>query len=176
MIAHISVPSETPKETALFFAAIMDGVAFDFPVVAGAAIAVARDGSGSAVEVYPPRMMHHPGTGQVEQTASPRGPATMPWEDQIYPDAVDDRASSFHLAIETKLTRAEVISRASTLGWRALYCDRAGVFGVVEVWIDNRYLVEVLPPEESVRYRNFMNPQGCAAMFGAGILGAGIAP
>lgn len=62
MIAHISVPSRTPRETALFFAAVIDGLVFDFPVVPGASIAVARDGSGLAVEVYPKRMAHHPGT------------------------------------------------------------------------------------------------------------------
>lgn len=169
MIAHMSVPSATPMETALFFAALIDGVAFDFPVVAGAAIAVARDGSGTAVEVYPPAMAHHPGTGQADHTATLNGPAAMPWEDQIYPEPEDGRASSFHLAIETRLTRAEVMSRANTLGWRSLFCERAGVFGVIEVWIDNRYLVEVLTTEEAVRYRNFMNPVGCAPMFGAAI-------
>jgi hypothetical protein len=169
MIAHMSVPSANPKQTAHFFAAVIDGLVFDFPVVAGAAVAVARDGSGAAIEVYPPGMTHHLGTGQVDPTAMPKGPAMMPWEDQIYPEPVDNRPSSFHLAIETKLTRSEVISRAAKLGWRSLYCDRGGVFGVVEVWIDNRYLVEVLTPEEAVRYRNFMNPQGCASMFGAGV-------
>ena len=93
----------------------------------------------------------------------------MPWEDQIYLESADNRPSGFHLAIETKLTRDEIISRAEKLGWRSLYCDRAGVFGVIEVWIDNLYLVEVLTQEEVIRYRNFMNPQGCAAMFGAGV-------
>ena len=63
MIAHMSVPAENPRETARFFAAVIDGLVFDFPVVTGAAIAVARDGSGIAVEVYPPSMRHHPRRG-----------------------------------------------------------------------------------------------------------------
>lgn len=169
MIAHISIPSENPQETALFFAAVIGGLVFDFPVVAGASIAVARDGSGTAVEVYPPSMKHHPGAGQVDPTVKPEGPATMPWEDQIYSETAERRPSSFHLAIETQLTEAEVISRAQSLGWRSLACERAGVFGVVEVWVDNTYLVEVLVPEQAARYRSFMNTHGCAAMFGAGI-------
>lgn len=78
MIAHISIPSENPKQTALFLAAVIDGLAFDFPVVTGASIAVARDGSGTAVEVYPTTMKHHPGTGQVDPTPKPEGPDTMP--------------------------------------------------------------------------------------------------
>lgn len=169
MIAHLSIPAENPKETALFFAAIIDGLVFNFPVVPGASVAVARDGSGTAVEVYPSSMAHHPGTGQPDPTLQPEGPMAMPWEDQIYAAPTENRPSSFHLAIETKLSAAEVISRSQSLGWRSLACNRGGVFGVVEVWVDNIYLVEVLVPEEVARYRNFMNITGCAAMFGPGI-------
>ncbi len=169
MIAHLSIPSATPKATALFFAAIIDGLAFEFPVVPGAFIAVARDGSGTAVEVYPPTMAHHPGSGQPDPSVLPSGPTAMPWEDQIYPESVEPRPSSFHVAIATHLSTAEVMARSQALGWRTVDCDRAGVFGVVEVWVDNLYLVEVLVPESAARYRNFMNPTGVAAMFGAGI-------
>lgn len=169
MIAHISIPSENPKQTALFFAAVIGGLVFDFPVVAGAAIAVARNGSGTAVEVYPPSMKHHPGTGAVDPAVRPAGMAPMPWEDQIFSESGERRPTSFHLAIDTQLSEAEVISRAQSLGWRVLACERAGVFGVVEVWVDNLYLVEVLVPEQAARYRSFMNTHGCAAMFGAGI-------
>lgn len=168
MIAHLSVPSETPRETALFFAAIIDGLVFDFPVVPGASIAVARDGSGTAVEVYPPSMKHHPGTGRIDPKLTPDGPQTMPWEDQIFAEPGESGASSFHLAIATQLSEAQILARAKTLGWRALACERAGVFGVVEVWVDNRYLVEVLVPKQATRYRAFMNIEGCTAMFGAG--------
>lgn len=168
MIAHLSVPSETPRETALFFAAVIDGLAFDFPVVPGASIAVARDGSGTAVEVYPPSMKHHPGSGEVDPSMIPDGPQAMPWEDQIFAEPGEARPSSFHLAIATQLTEAQIQSLAQALGWRTLACERAGVFGVVEVWVDNRYLVEVLVPRQAARYRAFMNIEGCSAMFGPG--------
>lgn len=169
MIAHLSISSDNPKETALFFAAIIDGMVFDFPVVDGAFIAVARDGSGTAVEVYPSGMAHHPGIGQPDPNIQPNGPAAMPWENQIYAEPIIGLPSSFHIAIETNLSAAEVISRSQSLGWRSLICDRGGVFGVVEVWVDNLYLVEVLVPEEVNRYRNFMNTTAVTTMFGSGI-------
>jgi hypothetical protein len=169
MIAHLSIPSEKPRETALFFAAIIDGLAFDFPVVEGASIAVARDGSVTAVEVYPPAMKHHPGVGEVDPQLTADGPRAMPWEDQIFAEPGEPGPSSFHMAIATRLTEAQVLSRAKALGWHALACERAGVFGVVEVWVDNRYLVEVLVPEQAARYRAFMNLDGCTAMFGPGV-------
>jgi hypothetical protein len=168
MIAHLSVPSATPRETALFFAAVIDGLAFDFPVVPGASIAVARDGSGTAIEVYPPAMKHHPGVGEVDPGVIPDGPQAMPWEDQIFAESSASRPSSFHLAIETALSEAQIIARAQSLGWRTLACERAGVFGVIEVWVDNTYLVEVLVREQADRYRQFMNIDGCSAMFGPG--------
>jgi hypothetical protein len=168
MIAHLSIPSVTPWETALFFAAVIDGLAFDFPPVPGASIAVARDGSGTAVEVYPPAMKHHPGAGQVDPKITPDGPQAMPWEDQIFAESGGSRPSSFHMAIESALPAQQIMSRAQSLGWRTLACERAGVFGVIEVWVDNTYLVEVLVPAQADRYRQFMNIDGCAAMFGPG--------
>jgi hypothetical protein len=169
MIAHLSIPSRNPRDTALFFAALIDGVVFDFPVVPGASVAVARDGSGCAVEVYPPGMKHHPGRGRPDPSAVVGGPAAMPWEDQIFAEEGDVGPSTFHLALETRLSEAQVSALAEKRGWRALPCDRGGVFGVVEVWVDDLYLVEVVVPEQAGRYRAFMNPAACAKMFGPGI-------
>jgi hypothetical protein len=39
MIAHVSIPSKSPRDTSLFFATLIGGVAFEFPVVPGAWIA-----------------------------------------------------------------------------------------------------------------------------------------
>ena len=44
-------------------------------------------------------------------------------------------------------------------------CDRGGVFDLVELWVDNRTLVEVLPPEGTARYLAFYNPAVAAQMF-----------
>lgn len=50
-------------------------------------------------------------------------------------------------------------------GWRAVTCDRGGVFDLVEVWIENRFLVEVLPPRGLERYLAFYNPETAGRMF-----------
>ena len=170
MIAHFSIPSRTPRETALFFASVINGTVFDFPVVPGASIAVANDNSGLAVEVYPFDMAHHPGTGAVDPDLKPEGPVPMPWEDQIFPESGEPTHSGFHCAMSTEITETEIIARAEALGWRTVVCERGGVFGLVEVWVDNKFLVEVLVPKEVERYKAFMHPQGCAQMFGAGTL------
>lgn len=166
MIAHVSVPSRDPRRTALLLAALMDGEVFPFPVVPGAWIAVARDGSGQAVEVYPPTLAHHPGRGEADPAAVPQGPQTLPWEDQIHADADQLRATAFHFAVTTPLPYERVLALAKAAGWRAVQCNRGGVFGLVEVWLEGQFLVEVLGPDDALRYRRFMNPAACAAMFG----------
>jgi hypothetical protein len=168
MIAHISVPARDPRRTALLLAALIDGEVFDFPVVPGARIAVARDGSGLAVEVYPDTMAHHPGSGEPDLAFTPTSPRALPWEDQIHPDGPQLRPSSFHAALVSKLGDDAVVALAQRAGFRTVRCDRAGVFRLVEVWLDNAVLIEVLNPAEAERYRQFMNPAGCASMFGTG--------
>jgi hypothetical protein len=168
MIAHVSIPARNPRDTALLLAAIIGGEAFRFPVVQDAWIAVARDGSGLAVEVYPETMAHHPGVGDVDPALKPDGPQAMPWEDQIYADGLQIRASAFHFALASPLSDDDILNVARRAGLRALKCERGGVFGVVEVWLENAILVEVLSAREFARYRDFMNPAACAAMFGAG--------
>lgn len=170
MIAHFSIPSRTPREAAMFFAAVIDGTVFDFPVVPGASIAVANDNSGLAVEVYPADFAHHPGTGTADPNFRPEGPMPLPWEDQIFAENGDPTHSGLHIAMSSNLSEQEIITRATALGWRTVVCDRAGVFGLVEVWIDNKFLVEVLVQRELERYQAFLTPDGCAQMFGPGAL------
>lgn len=167
MIAHVSIPARDPLATALLLARLIDGEAFQFPVVERAWIAVARDGSGLAVEVYPDKLAHHPGVGAVDPAVQPQGPQALPWEDQIYADGAQLRPSAFHFAMAVPRREDEIVELARQAGLRAIGCDRGGVFRVVELWLDNTILVELLPPQEVSRYRAFMNPEACAAMFGA---------
>jgi hypothetical protein len=67
------------------------------------------------------------------------------------------------------LSESQVMERARAAGFRAVRCDRAGVFALVEVWIDNLFLVEVLSGRETQRYTDFMNPAAVSRMFGPGL-------
>lgn len=168
MIAHVSIPSRDPRTTALLLARLIDGESFDFPVVPGARIAVANDGSGLAIEVYPDGLAHHPGTGQPDPSLPHAGVEPMPWEDHVTRAGTQLRPSAFHLALVSKLGDDAVLRLAEQAGFRAVKCDRAGVFRLVELWLDNTLLVEVLNPAEAERYRQFMNPPAVRGMFGPG--------
>ncbi len=169
MIAHVSIPAKDPKQTSLLLAALMKGEAFPFPVVPGAWIAIANDGLGTAVEVYPNGMAHHAGEGEPDAAMQPSGPATLPWEDQIYPDGEQLRPSAFHFAMTSPLGEAEVMELGRSAGLRTVRCERGGVFALVEIWLDDTLLVEVLTEGEPGRYAAFMNSEAVARMFGPGV-------
>ena len=167
MIAHFSLPACDPETVAGVFAKIIDGISMPFPVVPGAWVAIARDGSGVGVEVLPEESAHNVGEGDTDPSRTANGPEVMPWEVQIRQDGAAQQASGFHVAITSTLSRQQIIELGRSQGWRAVYCDRGGVFDLVELWIDNRFLVEVLPPEGADRYRAFYRPEVAGQMFGA---------
>ncbi|HEX5379389.1 MAG TPA: hypothetical protein VFW47_12485 [Phenylobacterium sp.] len=167
MIAHFSIPARDPRRTAEVFGRLIDGAVMPFPVVEGAWVAIARDGSGVGVEVVPDATAHHQGQGERDYSARPEGPFVMPWETQIRQDGASQPASGFHVALTSPLSVDEIIAIGREQGWRAVHCDRGGVFDLVELWIDNRHMVEVLPPEGTRRYLAFYTPQVAGQMFGA---------
>lgn len=163
MIAHFSLPARDPRRTAEIFGKLIDGAVMPFPVVEGAYAVIARDGSGTGVEVVPAATAHHMGVG--EAGVGHGGPVAMPWETQILQDGDPDAPNGVHVALTSPLSAAEIIAIGRAEGWRAVHCDRGGVFDLVELWVDNRTLVEVLPPEGTRRYLAFYTPEVAAGMF-----------
>lgn len=143
MIHHLSVSAQDPMSTGQFFADLMDGVAVDFPPNPGSCMVFKPDGHGTAIEIYPAGSVMvpngEPGSIFVRQ---PEGA---------------DRRSPTHFALSVALDQDEVLSRAAAMGWEAFVCDRGGHFHVVEVWIDNIWLVEVLTPAFAAEYLAFAN-------------------
>ena len=61
------------------------------------------------------------------------------------------RGQSFHAALSVALDDDEIIAIAKNAGWRTAV-RRGGPFSVVEVWVENRILLEVLSPSEADNY------------------------
>jgi len=74
--------------------------------------------------------------------------------------------SATHLALATPLDEAALLALAAREGWIARRCSRGGVFDVVELWLENRFMVELLTPEMQAQYRAFMNPRRFRELFG----------
>lgn len=166
MIRHLSIPARDPRRVARVLGAVLGGRAFPFPVYDGSWIAVAGDTAGTAVEVYPEDRTLVPGRGAAGDAPSPGGWATAPHEVQMAP-APAPRNVATHLAVDSPLSAAEILALGRAEGWRAIECDRGGAFTVVELWLEDRVLVEALDPANAARVAGFMQHDVLAKMFGA---------
>lgn len=143
MIHHLSVAAQNPKVVADFFAELLGGVAVDFPPNPGGYMAFAPDGKGTGVEVYPAGSVMAP---NADDGAIFTRRSVEPIE-----------RSPTHFALSVAANVEKVAAMAAARGWDCFVCDRGGHFHVVEVWIENAWLVEVLPPAFAAEYLGFAN-------------------
>ncbi|MEM7024364.1 MAG: hypothetical protein AAF637_17555 [Pseudomonadota bacterium] len=137
----MSLPARDPARVAVVMARIWAGEAFPFHAAAGAWITLAGSGDGSALEIYP------------EGTNLVAGSVAVSFETGSAPPAI-----ASHVAIETPLGEAELIAIAEREGWLARCCSR-GPFSLIELWVENRYLIELLTPEMADDYRRTMTTE-----------------
>ncbi len=155
MIHHISFAAENPQRAAAAIAELWGGEAFPFPPVAeGSWVAISGDARGTTMEVYPFGSELHPVDGDADAQARPA--------------ATPARFCATHAAIATPLDDEAVYALAARHGWLAKYRKRGGKFGVIEVWVENAFLLEVLTPAMQREYTDFMSPDAWRAMLAAG--------
>lgn len=139
MLFHASIGARDPGRVADVIARIWRGRVLPFPIFPGSYIAMRGDDRNSAIEVYPEGQVLVPGPDQVEiERRDPRG------------------AGEVHLAIASELDEEEILGLASANGWLARTCSRGGRFRVVEFWIENRMMIEVLTPAMQAEYLETM--------------------
>jgi len=109
------------------------------------------DEHGSGVEVYPAGTVLQPG-GEV-------GGKFVRTEHRGH--------GSTHFALSVATDKATVQAVAKRAGWDCFDCNR-GPFHVVEVWVENDTMVEILPPEYAAEYLAFTRPDKFAAGLAAG--------
>lgn len=145
MIFHNSIPADNPRLVAETICEIWGGQAeaFRFPPWPGAYVAIAGDDRSTTLEVYPRAQTMAPGEGDEPAYA--------------LPDEDPSRYVAFHVATMSPKTEKDVLAIAEKVGWRALRCSRGHFFDVIEVWIENRLLLEVLTPEMQADYKKNVN-------------------
>src|SRR4051794_5681249 len=143
MIHHLSIAARDPKHVAGVLAELMGGKAVPFPPNPGSFFAIQLDEHGSGVEVYPAGTELHPGGSEGG------GFVKNPDGDRPY------QSTHFALSVPTEAKRVEEIAQRAD--WKCVTCNR-GPFHVIEVWVENRIMVEVLPPEFAAEYLAFTRP------------------
>jgi hypothetical protein len=151
MIHHLSIAARDPKQAAGVLAELMGGTAVPFPPNPGSFFALQLDDHGSGVEVYPAGTELQPG-GDV-------GGSFVRKEARGY--------GSTHFALSVATDPGAVKAIAGRAGWQCFDCNR-GPFHVIEVWVENETMVEILPPEYAAEYLAFTRPDKVQAAMAAG--------
>ena len=148
MIFHFSISADDPKRTATMFAELWRGQAFYFPMVGkGSWVAHAGDDRRTTIEVYPRDLAFYPNeSGEGHQRNEPVS-----------------RHGPFHAAVGTPLSIEEVEEIGRRYGCHTILCNR-GPFRVIEFWVDNAQMVEMLTPEMQAEYQRSVTPDGFRAM------------
>ncbi len=163
MINHISIGVHNPEKIANVLAELWNGYALPFPVAHGSYIVFADDGRGTGVEVTPVNTVLMPGEGlPPEENFSIETP-TEEHEAKFVESEFSPQFVATHLNINSPLSEAEVKEIAKREGWRCLVANRGGgLFQLLEVWAENRFMLEVMTPEMTEQYVALMKPQNWA--------------
>jgi hypothetical protein len=137
MIHHISIPARDTRHVADVLVRLFDGELSGFGPYPDSWIAWAANEHGTAIEIYPVGTELYP----------PDGPGQAQFRHN--PDATPYVAT--HATIGVDRTVAEIKAIAEAEGWRAEELSR-GPHDVVEFWIENAVMLELMTPEMTAAY------------------------
>jgi hypothetical protein len=170
MINHISIAVNNPEKVAGVLAELWNGFVVPFPPCPGSFMVFANDGRGSAVEITPADTILVPGEGLPPEENFDTATPTEEYEAQFVKSDFVPQYVPTHLNINTNLNEAEVKEIAKRENWRVLTCNRdRGLFQLIEVWVEDRFMLEVMTPEQTARYVEIANPEFIAQVFGGNI-------
>jgi hypothetical protein len=152
LIAHVSLPAADCARVAAVLAEMLEGGALRFP-----------PGGPDAWNAWSK-------ANDLQIVVTPRGHVMVPGPDEmVWTKGATAAAWETHFALCVERPASEVLDIAARAGWQARLCDRGGFFHVVEVWVENAYLVEVLDPSFAAEYRRSMTVENWQRVFGRGV-------
>jgi hypothetical protein len=150
LIAHVSLPARDCAHVAAVLADLMDGGALRFP-----------PGGPDAWNAWSR-------ANDLQIVVTPRGHVMVPGPDEMaWVARGGGEAWESHFALCVERSAEDILEIARRAGWLARVCDRGGFFHVVEVWVENAYLVEVLDPAMAAEYTRSMTVENWKRAFAA---------
>lgn len=167
MINHISIAVHNPEKVANVIAELWNGIVVPFPPTPNSFMVFANDGRGSAVEITPVDIVLVPGEGLPPEENFGVNTQTEEYEAKFVKSDFVPQYVATHLNINTHLSEEEIKEIGRREGWRVLTCNRGeGLFSLVELWIEDRFMLEVMTPEQTARYIEITQPEFFAEMLG----------
>ena len=155
MIHHVSIPARDPRHVAAVLAELMGGKSYPFGPLDGAFMAASGDRHGSMIEVYPEQVtLDIPSDDdQVVFGENPAVPRSWP----------------FHLLLSVPLDQEKIERIGAREGWRTRLFGRGRpgekpFFHVIEFWLENRLMVEVVTASMASEYEEFLTMSRLDAM------------
>ena len=148
MIFHASIRAAEPERVARVIAEIWRGGVAPAPreTFEECWVAFGRDERGTQIEVLPLDFAFVPHSLR----------ASVPFRDPARRAGL----TAVHFAIASPRSKEEVMHIGQREGWDCVTCWRevpGGGYGVVEVWVENRLMLEVLTPSMQVEYATTMS-------------------
>lgn len=163
MINHISIGVNNPEKVANVLAELWNGYAYPFPPSPGSFIVFEDDNRGTLIEVTPINTVLVPGEGLPNEENFSINTPTIEHEAKFVSSDYSPKFVATHLNINTNLSEAEIKAIAQREGWRCFTANREnGLFQLIELWIEDRFLLEVNTPEMTEIYVKIAQPQGWA--------------
>jgi len=134
---HASIAANDPERVAKVIAELWGGVAVEFlPLNNGSWIALAPDERNTCMEVYP------------------RNKLFSLTDDAMVPehDSSGEGLTATHVAIGANLTPDEIFAIGKREGWTARALRRKLGFDVIELWVENRVMLEILTEHMQKEY------------------------
>ncbi len=137
MIHNISIPAQNPSKVAQVLSKLFNGKVTTFHEYRNSHMVIFGDQHGSAIEIYPRGTELRPGVGN---------------ESVIFQHNVKRSAYEVsHSAISVPCDAEKILVTGKELDWRTALLTR-GPFEVIEFWIENSYMLELLTPEMANDY------------------------
>jgi hypothetical protein len=149
MIHHISIAATNPAHVAKVLAEVWQGKAYPFPPHPGSYMVFPGNEYGSAIEIYPQGTELTPADGN---------------EPNFIHNPSASELTATHAAVSVPVSQETIEEIGNREGWQVQVCDR-GPFHVVEFWVENRLLLELLPPAMSSKYLEFVKPENLEVFF-----------
>jgi hypothetical protein len=154
MIHHISLAVNDPRRVAEVVAKLLQGQAIPFPHHPGSYVVLALEPNGTAIELFPKSTVLKPGLDDGSVRLSDSNCAA-----EVY--------TATHANMAVPISEPEIYAIANQESWRAVRCKRRGFFELIELWIENEVLLELLPPNLMEQYLMTMNIENLKAVLNA---------
>ncbi|QIR35567.1 hypothetical protein HCG51_01550 [Tolypothrix sp. PCC 7910] len=151
MIHHISIAAQNPLLVAQVIAEVWQGKAFPFFPHPGSYMVFPMNEYGTGIEVYPLDTKLSPGEGNESC--------------QFAQETNSSGLTATHAAISVPTSQEEIELIGKREGWRVVRCNRESFFDVMEFWLENKVMLELLTPEMASQYLAMTQPENIEKVF-----------